>query len=144
MFQYFFNKIKGTFNKVSLKVKSLTIENKTKIKSMRICTINYAQFVVKFHKNSVDGYPAFRRIPLASGTPTYKIVKFFVPIVTDLASHEYSVKGSYDFTEKILQENSDCFTAILNITLLFTSISLDETMNICLNESFNEKSCFKS
>ena len=31
--------------------------------------------------------------------------------------------------------------ASLDITSLFTNISLDETINICLNESFDKKQC---
>ena len=34
-------------------------------------------------------------------------------------------------------KNSDCFMASLDITSLFTNIPLDETISICLNESFD-------
>ena len=51
----------------------------------------------------------------------------------------YSVKDSFDFAKEILQQNSDCFMASLDITSLFTNIPLDETINICSNELFDKK-----
>ena len=97
------------------------------------------------HKKVIDGFPTFQPIPSAIGTPTYKIAKFLVPILKHLTSKEYSVKDSFDFAKEILQQNSDCFMASLDITSLFTNIPLDETINICSNELFDKKAiCFKS
>ena len=52
-----------------------------------------------------------------------------------------SVKDSFDCAKEILQQNSNCFMASLDLTSLFTNIPLDETINICLNESFEKKQC---
>ena len=71
--------------------------------------------------------------------PTYQIVKLFLPILKYLTCNEYSVKGAIDFTKEILQQNSVCFMASLDIASLFTNIPLDETVNICLNDSFDKK-----
>ena len=60
-------------------------------------------------------------------------------MLKDLTSRKYSVKDSFDFAKEILQQNSDCFMASLDITSLFTNIPLDETKNICSNESFDKK-----
>ena len=60
-------------------------------------------------------------------------------MLKDLTSRKYSVKDSFDFAKEILQQNSDCFMASLDITSLFTNIPLDETINICSNESFDKK-----
>ena len=95
--------------------------------------------LAKVHKNVIDGCPSFRPILATIGTPTYKITKFLVPILKDLTANEYSVKDSFDFVKEILQQNFDCFMASFYITSLFTHIPLDETMNICLNESINKK-----
>ena len=89
----------------------------------------------------MDGCPAFRQILSAIGTPTCKIAKFLVLILKDLTSNEYSVKDSFHFAKEILQQNFNCFMARLDITTLFTNIPLDETINICLNESFDKKQC---
>ena len=60
-------------------------------------------------------------------------------MLKDLTSGKYSVKDSFDFAKEIVQQNSDCFMASLDITSLFTNIHLDETINICSNESFDKK-----
>ena len=72
--------------------------------------------LAKVHKKIIDGFPAFRPILSAIGTPTCKIGKFLVPALKDLTSNEYSVKDSVDFAKEILQQNSDCFMANLDIT----------------------------
>ena len=97
--------------------------------------------LAKVHKKVIDGCPAIQPILSAIGTPTYKIAEFLVPILTYLPSNEYSVKDSFNFAKEILQQNSDCFMATLDITSLFTNIPLDETIKICLNGSFKKKHC---
>ena len=64
--------------------------------------------LAKVHKKVIDGCLAFRPILSAIGTSTYKIAKFFVPMLKDLTSNEYSVKDLFDFAKEILQQNSDC------------------------------------
>ena len=91
--------------------------------------------LANIYKKVIDGCPNFRPIFSAIGTPTYQIAKFLVPILKDLTSNEYSVEDSFDFAKEILQQNSDCFMASLDITSLFTIIPLDETINVI---------CFKS
>ena len=97
--------------------------------------------LAKVHKKVIDGCPAFRPILSAIRTLTYKIAKFLVPALKDLTSNEYSVKDSFHFAKEILQQNCHCFMASFGITSLFTNIPLDETINICLNESFDKKHC---
>ena len=91
-----------------------------------------------------DGCSAFQPILSAIGTPTYKIAKFLVPMLKDLTSSEYSVKDSFDFSKETPQQNFDCFMASLDINSLFTNIPMDETINICSNESFDKKPCFSN
>ena len=73
-----------------------------KLRLMRICIKNYAQLVVnlksfmvlqKSIKKIIDGFPPFRTIPSVTGTPTYKIAKFLVPILKDLTFNEYIGKN---------------------------------------------------
>ena len=70
-----------------------------------------------------------------------KLTKFLVPILKTLTANEYNVKDPFDFAKEILQQNCDCFIASLDITSLFTNIPPDETINICLNESFDKRQC---
>ena len=97
----------------------------------------------KVQKKVINGCPAIRPILSVNGTPTYEIATFLVPILKDLTSNKYSVKDSFDFAKEILQQNSDCFMASLDITSLFTNISLDETINICLKSHLIKSNVFE-
>ena len=69
------------------------------------------------------------------------IATFLVPILKDLTSNECSVKDSFDFANELPQQI--CFMASVYITSLFTNIPLDETINICLNESLIKSNAFQ-
>ena len=49
----------------------------------------------KVHKAIVDVCPPFRPILSAIGTPTYKIAKFLVAILSCLTINEFTVKDSF-------------------------------------------------
>lgn len=46
----------------------------------------------KVHKDINNNYPPFRHILSADTTPTYKLIKFLVPILKSLSSKEYTIK----------------------------------------------------
>ena len=50
-----------------------------------LCNILYGR--AKIHKPIEDGVPPFRPILLDVGTPTYKLAKFFVPLLAPLTSN---------------------------------------------------------
>ena len=54
----------------------------------------------KVHKIVKDGLPSFRPMLSGIGTPTYKLVKFLVPMLEPLATNEYTIKDSFKFGEK--------------------------------------------
>ena len=54
----------------------------------------------KIHKPIEDGVPPFRPILSDIGTITYKLAKFFVPLLAPLTSNEYTVKDSFSFAEE--------------------------------------------
>ena len=62
-------------------------------------------------------------------------------MLKELTSNDYRVKDSFHFAKEMLQQNFDCFMASLDITSFFTNIPLYKTINICLNESFDQKQC---
>ena len=97
----------------------------------------------KVHKYVSNGYTTFRLILSAIGTPMCNIATFLVPILKDLTSNECSVKDSFDFANELPQQICDCFMASVYITSLFTNIPLDETINICLNESLIKSNAFQ-
>ena len=68
----------------------------------------------------------------AINTPTYKLAKFLVPILKCLTSNEYTIKYTFVFTEKIIEQNSECsMGSRLDVDSIFTKIPLEEAINIC-------------
>ena len=57
--------------------------------------------------------------------------KFFVPLLRDLTSNEYTLKDSFEFAKVICEQNSDLYMASLDVDSLFTNVPLDETSGIC-------------
>ena len=87
-------------------------------------------------KDIVDNSPPFRPILSANNTPTYKLVKFLVPILKSLTSNEYTVKDSFAFAEEVVEQDSEFFMGSLDVDSLFTNIPLEENINICTNTLF--------
>ena len=90
----------------------------------------------KVHKQQVDGCPPFRPILLASQTPAYNLGKFLVPILNPLTKNEYTVKDSFQFAEEICEQDLTLSMGSLDVDSLFTNIPLDETIDICINQLF--------
>ena len=83
--------------------------------------------------------PPCRPILSAINTPTYKIAHFLVPILTPVTCNQFTVKDSFKFTEEIRTQNKQFIMSSIDVDSLFTNISLDETINICVDELFKEK-----
>ena len=90
----------------------------------------------KVHKPLLNGLPPFRPILSAIGTPTYKLAKLLVPVLSDITQNEFTVKVSFTFVDEILTQNSDFYVASLVVDALFTNIPLDETIDISLKKLF--------
>ena len=50
--------------------------------------------------------------------------------------NEYTLKDSFEFAKDIINQNSGCFMASLDVDSLFTNAPLDETIKICIDELF--------
>ena len=90
----------------------------------------------KVHKQQVDGCPPFRPILSALKTPTYNLAKFLVPILNPLTKNEYTVKDSFQFAEEICEQDPTLTMGSLDVDSLFTNIPLNETIDICINQLF--------
>ena len=90
----------------------------------------------KVHKQQVDGCPPFRPILSALQTPTYNLAKFLVPILNPLTKNEYTVKDSFQFAEEICEQDPTLTMGSLGVDSLFINIPLDETIDICINQLF--------
>ena len=73
---------------------------------------------------------------MALQTPTYNLAKFLVPILDPLTKNEYTVKNSFHFAEEICEQDPSLSMGSLDVDLLFTNIPLDETIDICINQLF--------
>ena len=56
----------------------------------------------KGHKPLKNGLIPFRPILSVIGTPTYKLAKFLVPILSNVTQNEFTVKDSLTFVDEIL------------------------------------------
>ena len=90
----------------------------------------------KVHKQQVDGCSPFRPILSALQTPTYNLAKFLVPILNPLTKNEYTVKDSFQFAEEICEQYPTSSMGSLDVDSFFTNIPLDETIDICANQLF--------
>ena len=93
----------------------------------------------KIHKALVNNLPKFRPIISMIATPTYKLSKFFVPIIEPITTNEYTVKDSFSFAKEVVDFDSSLFMSSLDVTSLFTNIPLKETTDIICNELFKDK-----
>ena len=67
-----------------------------------------------------------RPILSAIGTPTYKLAKFLVPILSNITQNKFAVKDSFTFVDEQLTRDSDLYMASLDADAFFTNIRLDK------------------
>ena len=92
----------------------------------------------KIHKPLVGGLPKMRPILSAIGTCGYNVAKFLVPILSTIVNGPFSIINSFTFNHEILEQNSSLIMGSLDVDALFTSIPLDETIGIALEELFRD------
>ena len=96
--------------------------------------------LAKIHKPIVGNCPPCRPILSAINTPTYKIAKFLVPILATVTNNQFTLQDSFKFAEEVRKQDKQFIMASYDVDSLFTNIPLDETINICINELFKDKS----
>ena len=105
--------------------------------------LGYMYGLPKVHKSDCPVRP----IVAAYGTYNFNLGKLILPMISQLAINQYTVKNSYDFTESINQVNNadKVFMCSLDITSLYTNIPVNETIEIILNRLFiNETILYKN
>ena len=80
--------------------------------------------------------PPFRPILSALQTAIYNLTKFLVPILSPLTKNEYTVKDPFQFAEEIFEQGPTLSMCSLDVNSLFTNITVDETIDICVNQLF--------
>ena len=61
----------------------------------------------KMHKPLKKGLTPSATILSGTGTPTYKLAKFLVPILSDITQNEDMVEDCLTFVDEILTQDSD-------------------------------------
>ena len=78
----------------------------------------------------------FHPILSAIRTPTYKLAKFLVPILSPLLVNEFLVHDSLSLANKVSSFCPDYFMASLGVENLFTNIPSNEIIGICIDDLF--------
>ena len=95
--------------------------------------------LVKVHKIVTDILPSFRPILSAIGTPTFRLAKFLFPILEPLTTNECTIKDSFTFAEELQSFDSKLVMASFDIESLFTNIPLQETIDLCEENLFQDR-----
>ena len=93
----------------------------------------------EIHESIVDVVPPFRPILSAIETPTYKLAKFHVPLLEPATYIHYTIKDSLALCEERKQFNTNLIMACFEIGSLFTNISLQDTIGLCIQKPFEDK-----
>ena len=95
----------------------------------------------KVHKRDVP----LRPILAAYNAPNFAIAKYLVPLLSDLASNQYTLNNSASFIPDILSQDSRLFMVSFDVQSLFTNVPLTETIDIIINRLFpSDTSLFHS
>ena len=95
--------------------------------------------ICKVHKAIVDVCPPFRPILPATGTPTFEIAKFLVPILSCL-----TINDSFSFAKEIVEQDSTFYMCRSDVESLFTNIPIEETVNICIESMHDQNDSIKN
>ena len=72
----------------------------------------------------------------AINTPSYKLAKFLVLLLTPLTSNDFTIKDSFSFAEEVSSFDCAYYMTSFDIESLFTNIPLEETINIRVDKLF--------
>ena len=93
----------------------------------------------KMHKfSSSDSFPKLRPIVSSIGTFNYNLARFLCDLLSPLVPNDYSCKDTFSFVSQIKNANiSKKFLVSYDVTILFTNIPLQQTIDIAINLIFN-------
>ena len=98
----------------------------------------------KIHESIVDGALPFCPIFSAIGTSTYKLTKFFVPLLEPKTYNQYTIKDSFSFCEELKHFNTNFVMVSFDVESLVTNIPLQETFDLCVQKPFEDKNYIDS
>ena len=75
--------------------------------------------------------PPFR--PVLSATGTNKLAKLLLLFSTPLTGNQYTITNSFHFAEENYKQDPNLYMASLDVDPVFSNMSLDETIDICID-----------
>ena len=120
--------------------RSLSEENYNKLypTCSRICTL-YG--LPKIHKPNMPLRSSLSNVNHYS----YKLAKFFIPLLTSLTTSRFIISDSFSFVQEHLSSDTDSrnvFMASFDVVSLFTNIPVNETIGIIPNALFSDHQFF--
>ena len=92
--------------------------------------------MAKVHKPVINRCPSLRPIFSAINTPSYKLAKFLVSLLTPLTSNGFTIKDSFSFAEEVSSFDCAHYMTSFDTESLFRNIPLEETINIFVDKLF--------
>ena len=97
----------------------------------------------KVYKRQTNGCPPFWPILLALQISTKNLAKSLVLTLNPLVKHNYIVEDSFQFPKKICEQDPTLSMGSLDVDSLFNNILLDQTIDICINQLFENTNTVK-
>ena len=89
--------------------------------------------------SSSDSFPKLRPIVSCISTFNYNLSCFLCDLLSPLGPNDFSCKDTFSFASQIKNANlSRKFLVSYDVTSLFTTIPLQETIDIAINLIFND------
>ena len=98
----------------------------------------------KVYKPVTNNCPKFCPILSTTGTPTYKLAKFLVPILSPLTSNEFSVHDSFSFADEGSSFCPDHFMTSFDVESFFTNIPLNKVIDVCIDDLCCDNNTFQN
>ena len=92
--------------------------------------------MAKVHRPVINRCPSLRSIFSAINTPSYKLAKFLVSLLTPLTSNGFTIKDSFSFAEEVSSFDCAHYMTSFDTESLFRNIPLEETINIFVDKLF--------
>ena len=90
----------------------------------------------KLHK-MLDYLPAFRPILSSTGTYNYQLAKFLGELLDDVIPDDHSTKDTFSFVDELKKVSvTNKYMVSYDVTSLFTTIPLEETINLATDLLF--------
>ena len=83
------------------------------------------EFIIDIIDKSMPFSPSLRLIISATKTPSYKLAKYLVLLLTPLTSHYYIIKNSFSFAEEVSSFDCAHYMTSFDNDSLFTNIPLE-------------------